>query len=166
MTTSTAGSPMVTVRRQRSDARRNSERVLDAARAVFAEDGPEACLEEIARRAEVGIGTLYRHYPTRQALLEAVFRDDVESARARADELLRADAPLDALTTWLRDQLAQASACRSLAASVMITMLDGSSDLPSPCEAMREAGAALLARARRSPVKCALTPTSTTSSDS
>ena len=54
--------------------------LLDAARAVFAEHGPDASLEEIARRAEVGIGTLYRHYPTRQALLEAVFRDDVESA--------------------------------------------------------------------------------------
>ena len=77
-------------------------------RAVFAEHGPEASLEEIARRAEVGIGTLYRHYPTRQALLEAVFRDDVESARARADELLQSDAPLDALTTWLHDQLEQA----------------------------------------------------------
>ena len=111
-------------RRQRADARRNSDRLLGAARAVFAEHGPDASLEEIARRAEVGIGTLYRHYPTRQALLEAVFHDDVESARARADELLQSDAPLDALTTWLHDQLEQAGSCRGLAASVMITMLD------------------------------------------
>ena len=150
MTTSTAGSPIATVRRQRADARRNSERVLDAARAVFAEHGPEASLEEVARRAEVGIGTLYRHYPTRQALLAAVFRDDVESARARAEELLQSDAPLDAFTTWLHDQLEQAGACRGLAASVMITMLDEQPDLPSPCEAMREGGAALLARAQAS----------------
>ena len=142
MTASTAAP-----RRQRADARRNSDRLLDAARAVFAEHGPEASLEEIARRAEVGIGTLYRHYPTRQALLVAVFRDDVESARARAEELLQSDAPLDALTTWLHDQLEKAGACRGLGASVMITMLDEQPDLPSPCEAMREGGAALLARA-------------------
>ena len=86
----------------------------------------------------MGIGTLYRHYPTRQALLEAVFHDDVESARARADELLQSDAPLDALTTWLHDQLEQAGSCRGLAASVMITMLDERPDLPSPCEAIRD----------------------------
>jgi AcrR family transcriptional regulator len=150
MTTSTTGAPIATVRRQRADARRNSERVLDAARAVFAEHGPEASLEEVARRAEVGIGTLYRHYPTRQALLAAVFHDDVESARARAEELLQSDAPLDAFTTWLHDQLEQAGACRGLAASVMITMLDEQPDFPSPCEAMREGGAALLARAQES----------------
>jgi AcrR family transcriptional regulator len=142
-------SSLAAPRRQRADARRNSDRLLGAARAVFAEHGPDASLEEIARRAEVGIGTLYRHYPTRQALLEAVFRDDVESARSRADELLQSDTPLDALTTWLHDQLEQAGSCRGLAASVMITMLDERPDLPSPCEAMRESGAALLARAQQ-----------------
>jgi AcrR family transcriptional regulator len=150
MTTSGTDSPIVSARRQRIDARRNSARLLDAARALFAEHGPDASLEEIARRAEVGIGTLYRHYPTRQALLAAVFRDDVESARARAEELLQADDPLDAFTTWLHDQLEQAGACRGLGASVMISMLDEQSDLPSPCEAMRAGGAALLARAQES----------------
>jgi AcrR family transcriptional regulator len=137
-------------RRQRADAQRNAERVLGAAREVFAEHGPEASLEEIARRAEVGIGTLYRHYPTRQALLEAVFRDRVESSCARAEELMQTATPFDALASWLYDQLAVAGACQSLAASVMITMLDEHADAPSPCEAMRVSGAALLARAQAS----------------
>jgi AcrR family transcriptional regulator len=150
MTTSTTGSSIVTARRQRADALRNSERLLDSAREVFGEHGPEASLEEVARRAGVGIGTLYRHYPTRRALLEAVFRDDVESARARAQELLQSDEPLDAFTGWLHGQLEHGGACRGLGASVLITMLDEQPDLPSPCEAMREGGAALLARAQAS----------------
>ena len=150
MTAGTTGSSTGTARRLRADAQRNAERLLGAARAVFAEHGPEASLEEVARRAGVGIGTLYRHYPTRQALLEAVFRDDVDSARTRAEALLQSDDPLDAFTTWLHDQLGQARLCRGLGASVMITMLDEHPDFPTPCDAMRESGAALLARAQES----------------
>ena len=135
-------------RRRRADAQRNSERVLAAARDVFAEHGPDASLEEIARRAEVGIGTLYRHYPTRQALLEAVFRDRLESSLARAEELMRTAEPFDALATWLRDQLDTAGECQSLGAAVMITMLDEHADAPAPCEAMRASGADLLQRAQ------------------
>jgi len=139
---------VVPTRRPRADAQRNSARVLEVARDVFAEDGPHASLEEIARRAGVGIGTLYRHYPTRQALIVAVFRDEVEAARAHADELLRADDALAAFTTWLREQLDKAGACRALGASVMIASLDEPTDLPSSCAALREGGAALLARAQ------------------
>ena len=137
-------------RRRRADAERNSQRLLDVARDVFAEHGPEASLEEIARRAEVGIGTLYRHYPTRQSLLEAVFRDSVETSSARAEELMRTATPFDALTSWLHDQLEMAGACQSLGAAVMITMLDEHADAPAPCEAMRASGAALLERAQSS----------------
>src|SRR5216683_1737407 len=76
-------------RPMRADAQRNYTRLLDAATAAFLEHGADdVSLEEIARRAGVGIGTLYRHFPTRQALLEAVYRDQVEALRARADELL------------------------------------------------------------------------------
>jgi AcrR family transcriptional regulator len=145
-TEATAAAP----RRRRADAQRNSERLLGVAREVFAEHGPDASLEEIARRAEVGIGTLYRHYPTRQALLEAVFRDSVESSCARAEELMQTATPFDALASWLREQLEVAGACQSLGASVMITMLDEHADAPPPCEAMRVSGAALLARAQSS----------------
>src|SRR5664279_1228282 len=65
-------------RPKRADARRNYDKVLTAARDAFAESGASTSLEEIARRAEVGIGTLYRHFPSRQALLEAVYVDEVE----------------------------------------------------------------------------------------
>src|SRR5215467_9087559 len=78
-----AGEP----RPMRADAQRNYQRLLSTAAAAFAERGADdVSLEEIARRAGVGIGTLYRHFPTRQALLEAVYRDQVEAVRAAAEE--------------------------------------------------------------------------------
>src|SRR6202167_5613171 len=88
------------VRPKRADARRNYEKVIAAARDAFAEGGSSTSLEEIARRAEVGIGTLYRHFPTRQALLEAVYVGEVEElCRSAADF---ADLPpWDALDGWL-----------------------------------------------------------------
>src|SRR5579875_2933531 len=98
------GSPRVGTapRPMRADAQRNYQRLLDAAVAVFTERGADdASLEEIARRAGVGIGTLYRHFPTRQALLEAVYRDQVDGMRAKADELLGSDSPSEALAEWL-----------------------------------------------------------------
>src|SRR5262247_2809718 len=73
----------------RTDAQRNYAKLLNAANAAFLKHGADdVSLKEIARRAGVGIGTLYRHFPTKQALLEAVYRDQVEALRARADELL------------------------------------------------------------------------------
>ena len=71
----------------RADARRNRQRLIEAALAAFAEHrADDASLDEIARRAGVGIGTLYRHFPTRQALLEAVYRSQVEALCARAQD--------------------------------------------------------------------------------
>jgi AcrR family transcriptional regulator len=80
-------------RPKRADARRNYDKVVAAAHDAFAEGGASASLEEIARRAEVGIGTLYRHFPSRQALLEAVYVDEVE-------DLCRSAADLDGLPPW------------------------------------------------------------------
>ena len=134
-------------RRERADARRNRERVLAAAQAVFAAQGPDASLEEIARHAEVGIGTLYRHFPTRQALLEAVFRDSVTALCDQADALIDGATPYEALSTWLRAQLAHATTYGSLAASAMLTSL-GDDGGTSSCEAMRQSAALLLARAQ------------------
>lgn len=88
-------------RRERTDARRNRERLLAVAREVFAEAGPDASLNEIARRAGVGPGTLYRHFPTRQALLAAVLRDRVERLCDQAGELAAGRPPDDALGRWL-----------------------------------------------------------------
>src|SRR6476661_399903 len=135
------------VRRPRADAVRNRARIVETASQVFALRGADASLEEIARGAGVGIGTLYRHFPTRDDLVEAVFRDRIEELEALADELLVSDAPGDALATWLHAQLDQAATCRGLAAEAMLTML-AHRDAPSPCESMRQAGAALLARAQ------------------
>ena len=89
------------VRRPRADAERNRERLLAVARALFAAKGAGASLEEIARDAQVGIGTLYRHYPTRDALIEAVYRADVAQLAAAAEHFARRHPPVEALRSWL-----------------------------------------------------------------
>jgi AcrR family transcriptional regulator len=89
-------------RAPRADARRNRERVLEAAKVVFSVGGPDASLEAVARRAGVGIGTLYRHFPTREALFEAVYRREVDQLVERAAQLEREAAPVEALRRWLR----------------------------------------------------------------
>jgi AcrR family transcriptional regulator len=94
------------LRRPRADAVRNRERVLEAAKAVFSAGGPEASLEAVARQAGVGIGTLYRHFPTREALFEAVYRREVEQLADLAEELKTAAAPAEALRRWLRSNVA------------------------------------------------------------
>src|SRR3954451_14584627 len=86
-------------RPKRADARRNYEKVLGAAREAFAEHGASTSLEEVARRAGVGIGTLYRHFPNRQGLLEALYVGEVEELSRTAEELVDAD-PWEALSTW------------------------------------------------------------------
>jgi AcrR family transcriptional regulator len=100
----TADKPIVTktARRPRADAARNRERLLEAAKAVFSAGGPEASLEAVAKRAGVGIGTLYRNFPTREALFEAVYRREVEQLAGLAEQLKSDPAPVDALRRWLR----------------------------------------------------------------
>ena len=92
-------------RKPRADAVRNRERVLESAKAVFSAGGPEASLEAVAKRAGVGIGTLYRHFPTRQALFEAVYRREVEQLSEFAEHLRSAKDPVDALRRWLRSNV-------------------------------------------------------------
>src|SRR5271155_3311653 len=87
-------------RPQRADARRNYEKLIAVARETFATEGVSASLEEIARQAGVGIGTLYRHFPTRQDLFESVYADDVEAVCRSAEEVADLE-PWAALTTWL-----------------------------------------------------------------
>jgi len=141
-----AGEP----RSMRADAQRNYEKLLNAAGAAFIEHGADdVSLEEIARRAGVGIGTLYRHFPTRQALLEAVYRDQVELLRARAEELLAGDSPGDAFASWVRALAAFSSTKRSLI-SAMLATLGKDSELLSSCSlVIRTAAETLLARAQQ-----------------
>jgi len=130
---------------------RNRARLLEAASAAFEQQGPDASLEEIARAAGVGIGTLYRHFPTREALLEAVFEERIEEVTALGDELLEAPDAFDALTRWLRAHLDNASACSGLVGAVVIDLLDEhllGDDYEPPCAQMKAVGAQLLKRAQ------------------
>jgi AcrR family transcriptional regulator len=88
-------------RSMRADARRNFGRLIEAAREVFAARGSEASMEEIARTADVGVGTLYRHFPRRIDLVEAVYREDVDGLVASASELVQTHEPWEALVAWL-----------------------------------------------------------------
>jgi AcrR family transcriptional regulator len=88
-------------RKPRADGERNRQRLLDAAKASFAKSGAATSLEEVARTAGVGIGTLYRHFPTRDALVEHVYRDALERLAADAERLTKDEAPLEALREWL-----------------------------------------------------------------
>jgi AcrR family transcriptional regulator len=132
----------------RADARRNYERLLAEAEVGFRERGTEASLEEIARRAGVSIGTLYGHFPTRQALLEAMLHERIDRLVATADELLTHPSPGEALARWARATAAQMSPYRGLATSLLSCLKDENSALYRVCQQMTAAGERLLERAR------------------
>lgn len=132
----------------RADAQRNYERLLVVAREVVEEQGTQASLRDVARRAGVGLGTLYRHFPTRDALLETLLRRGFERLTARAEALSADLPPQEALTAWLGDFVSGASAFRGLPASMLSTLTDKSSPLYASCRAMHEAGSRLLAEAQ------------------
>ncbi|MPY63738.1 TetR/AcrR family transcriptional regulator [Streptomyces spongiae] len=141
----------------RADARRNHERLLAEARAAFAAHGTDASLEDVAKRAGVGIGTLYRHFPNRYALMSAVFEDAVGQLLARSRELLDDPQPCGALVTWLRDIIRHAGEYRGLSRALMTVSYsdsasyddgDDGSELARCSGPIREAGSALLARAQ------------------
>src|SRR5882724_4231320 len=108
------------VRRPRADAVRNRERVLEAAKAVFSAGGPDASLEAVARRAGVGIGTLYRHFPTREALYEAVYRREVEQLGDFAEQLKDEPKPIDALRRWLRSNVEFVATKKGMSAALTL----------------------------------------------
>ncbi|SDL83399.1 TetR/AcrR family transcriptional regulator [Nonomuraea jiangxiensis] len=133
----------------RADARRNRARLLAEAHAVFDQDGVTASLEDVAARAGVGIGTLYRHFPTREALLEAVLRERFDALTAEARALRDRGRPIDALRGWTRRLAAAGTTYRGLTAALSATLRDETSALYASCAAMREAGGSLLADAQR-----------------
>jgi AcrR family transcriptional regulator len=132
---------------KRADARRNHQRVLAAAREVFAECGEATALEEIARRAGVGIGTLYRHFPNRQALLEALYVNEVEAVCRSAEQLNDRD-PGQAFNQWFERLIGYLATKRALAHELM-NYLDADAPLFKECRAeLFSAGEPLLKRAQ------------------
>jgi len=115
-------------RKPRSDAIRNRERLLEAAAAVFSAGGPDASLEAVAKRAGVGIGTLYRHFPTREALFEAVYRHEVDQLAELAEQLGREADPVEALRRWLRANVRLVATKKGMVAALALAAL-GPSDL-------------------------------------
>lgn len=136
-----------TTRRPRTDAVRNRERVLEAAKAVFSAGGAEASLEAVARRAQVGIGTLYRHFPTREALFEAVYRREVEQLAELAERLRSEASPANALRIWLRAIVDFVATKKGMSAALALAA-HGSSELSAyTSDRLTEAVSGLLERA-------------------
>jgi len=136
----------------RADARRNYERLLVAARDAFSERGEHASMDDIAKRAEVGPGTLYRHFPTREALLATVYREDVDIMAKRAGELAATLPPFEALATWLHDQLGYIKAKLGITA-VLKSLLKEDTETFEWCrDTMRSAVSSLLEPAQQAGV--------------
>jgi AcrR family transcriptional regulator len=150
MTTTDASVQTLISRPKRADARRNYEKVLAAAREAFAESGESTSLEEIARRAEVGIGTLYRNFPNRQALLEALYVDEVEDVCRVAAELEDGGDPWEALSSWF-ERLIGYIATKQALAGELLNYLEKDAPLFASCRTVLwAAGEPLLKRAQES----------------
>ncbi|MBV8793990.1 MAG: TetR/AcrR family transcriptional regulator [Hyphomicrobiales bacterium] len=143
-----AGKAPTAARKPRADAQRNRDSLLEAAKAAFAEAGPEASLDEIARRASVGIGTLYRHFPTRDAVVEAVYRREVQQLADAAPRLIESLAPAEALRAWMRLFIDYIAAKRVIAPALKSLVGGGSSLYADSSARINEAMALLVERAR------------------
>jgi AcrR family transcriptional regulator len=139
---------IATHRAPRADAVRNRERLLEAAKAVFSAGGPDASLEAVARRAGVGIGTVYRHFPTREALFEAVYRREVEQLADLAEQL-QADnvAPIEALRRWLRSNVEFVATKKGMSAALALAAHSSSELSAFSFDRLTKAVGALLNRA-------------------
>lgn len=132
----------------RADAKRNYDNLLAVARDVALEQGADASLRDIARRADVGLGTLYRHFPTREALFDALLRESFDTLKAQAEALASVEAPDKALVSWLRVLVACANDYRGIITLMVAAIEDPSSALHASCGTMKASGARLLARAQ------------------
>lgn len=136
-------------RPMRSHARRNRERIVNAARDALTGTGCDISLNEIARRAGVGIGTLFRHFPSRDALLEALTYDRTVALCTEAKRLQDTEAAGDALSIWLRQLIDHVASYRGLPASLLLAGTRGNdSGLRDSYQAIDDAAAALLLRAQ------------------
>jgi AcrR family transcriptional regulator len=134
-------------RKPRADAVRNRERVLEAAKAVFSAGGPDASLEAVARAAGVGIGTLYRHFPTREALFEAVYRREVQQLADLAEELKHEAKPIDALRHWMRSNVKFVATKKGMSAALALAAYKNSELFSFSFDRLTRAVGGLLDRA-------------------
>ncbi len=116
------------LRKPRTDALRNRERILEVAKAAFTRFGANASLDDIAKEAEVGAGTLYRHFPTRDALVEAVYRTEVEKLAAAERNFAATMTPIEALRAWML-LFVDYIAAKHIIAPVLNTFVGGASKL-------------------------------------
>jgi AcrR family transcriptional regulator len=131
----------------RADARRNREKVLAAARAVFSENGRDAQMDDVARRAGVGVGTVYRHFPTKEALIEALMVDSFQAIAAQAEAALEVEDPWDAFTCVLSRGAEIMAADRAL--SEVFASIPGAMEQAMPTvEGLQESMAKIMARAQ------------------
>ncbi len=135
-------------RPRRADAQRNYDRLVAVARAATEKHGDQISLEDIARQANLAIGTLYNHFPTRQDLLAATFIDETDELRQFAEDLIEQPASFEALREWLRLHLQYSARGRSLGATVMSWKHVEGSDMQHAFQSMRDAGEQLLRRTK------------------
>jgi AcrR family transcriptional regulator len=139
-----------TVRKPRTDALRNRERILEVAKAAFTRQGANASLEEIAKQAGVGAGTIYRHFPTRDVLIEGVYRNEVEKLAAAAARFAETMSPIEALRAWML-LLVDYIAAKHIIAPALNTIVGGPSRLfEGSRTTIRDAIDGLVKRAKRS----------------
>jgi AcrR family transcriptional regulator len=137
-----------TLRKPRADAVRNHERVIEAAREVFSTGGAEASLEAVARTAGVGIGTLYRHFPTREALFEAVYRREVQHLGDLAERLKEQKIqPVEALRQWMRSNVRFVATKKGMSAALALAVDKNSKLVSSSSDRLARAVGGLLDRA-------------------
>ena len=149
-----------TTKPRRADAQRNHDAVLAAARAVFAQAGIDAPMEDVARAAGVGKGTLYRRFPTREHLFAAILEDRVDELDASARRALDAPDAWRALSEWLKLYDRCATGYRGMSARVGESLSDDSSAVGTMCGPMKNSFARLFERARQEvPLRPDLTPT-------
>jgi AcrR family transcriptional regulator len=135
------------LRKPRTDAVRNRERVLEAAKAIFSSGGPEASLEAVARAAGVGIGTLYRHFPTREALFEAVYRREVQHLADLAERLKQQPKPIDALRQWIHSNVKFVATKKGMSAALALAAYKNSELFSYSFDQLTRAVGGLLDRA-------------------
>ncbi|MEX3841545.1 TetR/AcrR family transcriptional regulator [Paraburkholderia sp. BR10882] len=132
----------------RADARKNYDHLLAVARDVVTEHGADASMRDIARRADVGLATLFRHFPTREALFEALLREDLDALTQKAFELERSSPPDEALVSWFREGVAFVHSYSGVVAMMASAHATPDSALYASCAAVHSAGERLLLRAQ------------------